>query len=136
MNKPRCDEYDYINFLIATQKVYTCTEAVKVQPFGARSAHHDSLTRLLYRSDNGTERLWQEAKEHVKLTEEVLELDDATLDKTYASKIEYVTWHWSGKHHRVVKGINLQTLLWTDGDRHIPIDYRMYHTDSRTRMSI
>ena len=32
MNKERSDEYDYINFLIATQKSYSCLEAGKVQP--------------------------------------------------------------------------------------------------------
>ena len=26
---------------------------------------------------------------------------------------------WSGKHHAVVKGIDLLTLLWTDGERHL-----------------
>jgi len=25
-----------------------------------------------------------------------------------------------------MRGINLMTLLWTDGDRHIPVDYRLY----------
>jgi len=25
-----------------------------------------------------------------------------------------------------VQGINLITLLWTEGDRHIPLDYRFY----------
>ncbi len=34
--------------------------------------------------------------------------------------------YWSGKHKRVVPGINLLTLLWTDGERYIPIDYRIY----------
>jgi putative transposase len=133
MNKPKCNEYDYINFLIATQKAYTCTEAAKVQPLRQEAPYHDSLNRLLYRSDSSTEALWKEAKEHVNLNEGVLILDDSTLDKAYASKIEYVTWHWSGKHHRVVKGINLQTLLWTDGDSHIPLDYRIYHTTSATK---
>ena len=40
-------------------------------------------------------------------------------------------WTWSAGTGRasttaVVKGINLLTLLWTDGDRHIPCDYRLY----------
>jgi hypothetical protein len=26
----------------------------------------------------------------------------------------------------VVSGINLITLLWTDGDRHVPCDYRLF----------
>ena len=37
-----------------------------------------------------------------------------------------MTRHWSGKHHAVVRGINPGTLLWTDGDRQIPCDYRLY----------
>ena len=40
--------------------------------------------------------------------------------------MDLVTLHWSGKHHAVVRGINLVTLPWTDGDRHIPCDYRLY----------
>ena len=40
--------------------------------------------------------------------------------------MDLVIHHWSGKHHGVVRGINLTTLLWTDGDRHIPCDYRLY----------
>lgn len=53
--------------------------------------------------------------------------DDSTLDKLYSRKIELVTRHWSGKHKQVVQGINLLTLLWTDGERYIPVDYRLYH---------
>lgn len=50
-------------------------------------------------------------------------VDDSTLDKPYAKKIDWVQRHWSGKHHAVVEGINLMTLLWTEGDRHLPVDY-------------
>jgi hypothetical protein len=31
-------------------------------------------------------------------------VDDATLDKPYARKIELAHRHWSGKHHAVVEG--------------------------------
>lgn len=37
-----------------------------------------------------------------------------------------MTRHGSGKHHAVVRGINLLTLLWTEGDRPIPGDYRIF----------
>ena len=40
-------------------------------------------------------------------------LDDTTLDKPCAKNIELVSRHWSGKHHRVVWGINLLSLVWT-----------------------
>ena len=55
----------------------------------------------------------------------MLVVDDSTLDKPYSRDIELVTRHWSGKHHAVVQGINLVTLLWTDGDRAVPCDYRI-----------
>ena len=56
----------------------------------------------------------------------VLVLDDTTLDKPYAKRMELVSRHWSGKHKRVVWGINLLTLLWTDGNALIPCDFRVY----------
>ena len=49
----------------------------------------------------------------VRQEEGVLVLDDTTLDKPYAKRMELVYRHWSGKHKRVVWGINLLTLLWT-----------------------
>jgi hypothetical protein len=33
--------------------------------------------------------------------------------------------HWSGNHKRVVKGISLITLLWTDGGAKLPTDCRL-----------
>jgi hypothetical protein len=107
--------------------VYSCTEAARVQPEEEDAPAHDAVTRLTHRLLPSTERLWQEAKEQVDLTTGVLIADDSTLDKLYSRKIELVTRHWSGKHKRVVLGINLVTLLWTDGERYIPIDYRIYH---------
>jgi hypothetical protein len=62
----------------------------------------------------------------VRLTSGILVIDDSTLDKPYAKNIALVQRHWSGKHHAVVEGINLITLLWTEGDRHVPVDYRLY----------
>jgi hypothetical protein len=42
--------------------------------------------------------------------------------------MDLVTRHWSGNHHRVVAGINLLTLLWTDGTACLPCDCRIYDT--------
>ena len=62
----------------------------------------------------------------VNLREGLLIVDDSTLDKPYAKNIRLVTRHWSGKHHRVVMGINLISLLWTDGRALVPCDFRVY----------
>ena len=40
--------------------------------------------------------------------------------------MDLVTRHWSGKHHRVVLGINLISLVWTDGETLLLCDFRLY----------
>lgn len=126
MNPPKCKDDDYINFLIATPRQVSATEAARVQPEQERAPAHDAFTRLLQRLEPDPETLWQEAQTQVSLDRGILVLDDSTLDKPYAKQMELVTRHWSGKHHAVVRGINVLTLLWTEGDRHVPCDYRLF----------
>ena len=126
MNQPKVTDLDYINFLVAAPSVVSCAEAGRVQPDGPRRAAHDALTRLLHRLAPDSTPLWEEAQQHVVLHTGLLIVDDTTLDKPYAQHIELVHRHWSGKHHRVVQGINLVTLLWSDGTDAIPCDYRLY----------
>ena len=126
MNQAKVTDLDYINFLVASPGVCSCTEAARVQPDTPRRAAHDALTRLLQRLDPDPTPLWHEAKQHIILHAGLLIIDDSTLDKPYAQQIGLVHRHWSGKHHRVVRGINLVTLLWSDGPTAIPCDYRLY----------
>lgn len=127
MNPPKVSAEDYINFLLASQGRYTCTEAARSQPEERiRRPSHDAFTRLLVRTPQDTGALWVEAEPMVSRHSGVLVLDDTTLDKPYSKSIPLVTDHWSGKHHRVVRGINLITLLWTDGRKLVPTDYRIY----------
>ena len=123
MNPAKCDAVDYIQFLVAAQKRFTCSEAARCQPESPQAPAHDAFTRLLRRQPPGTEALWQETRGLVRREEGVLVLDDTTLDKPYAKRMELVSRHWSGKHKRVVWGINLLTLLWTDGNALIPCDF-------------
>ena len=48
--------------------------------------------------------------------------------------MELVSSHWSGKHQRVVKGINLITMLWIENDGHLPC-YERTMTSRMTKMS-
>lgn len=138
MNAPRCSEHDYIAFLIAAQRVYSCTEAARCQPDAPNAPAHDAFTRLLMRVPPDTAALWDEAQPFVRRHEGILVLDDTTLDKPYAKKMDLVTRHWSGKHRGVVWGINLQTLVWAgpaEGDAWsaMPCDVRIYDTDGPTK---
>lgn len=126
MTAPKCHAGDYIDFLIASPKAFCCTEAALVQPPSPDPPAHDAFTRLLHRLEPDPETLWRESRRMVDLRAGVLVLDDSTLDKPYARKMDLVARHWSGKHKRVVLGINLVTLLWTDGDKTVPCDDRIY----------
>ncbi len=129
MNRTKCTDLDYINFLVASSKYFTCTEAGWCQPAENSSPAHDAFTRLLQRRPSDTEALWDEVKEYVRRDSGYLVVDDTTLDKPYAKQMDLVYYHWSGKHHRVVPGITMVTLLWTDGETLIPVDFRIYDPD-------
>lgn len=126
MRAAKVTDLDYIHFLIAAQRVFTCTEAQKCQPFQSDPPAHDAFTRLLERQPPDTEALWAEVKPLVEPGRGALVLDDSTLDKPRAQNMALVTWHWSGNHHRVVPGINLISLLWNGADALIPCDFRLY----------
>jgi hypothetical protein len=135
MYPPKVQPDQYIDFLLATPKACSATEAQRVQPARPRAPAHDAFTRLLHRLEPDPQVLWREVQPLVAVAEGVLVIDDTTLDKPYAQAIAAVTRHWSGKHHAVVQGINLISLVWTDGDRVYPCDYRIYHkaADGQTK---
>jgi hypothetical protein len=72
MNPPKCNDLDYIHFLIAAQRVFTCTEAARCQPEGDQAPAHEAFTRLLKRQPPDTAALWQEAKACVNLRKGLL----------------------------------------------------------------
>lgn len=125
MTAPRCNRDDYVDFLLATPKVVSATEAARVQPDRPDRPAHDAFTRLLHRLEPDPATLWHEVGPLVPRQGGLLVLDDTVLDKPYARHMGLVGRFWSGKHKRIVQGINLVTLLWTDGDVLWPCDYRL-----------
>ena len=114
---------------ISTYQVCSCTEASRCLPAEPVSIAHDSVKRLLEWQPHHTGALYEEAQRLIRANEGVLVIDDSTLDKPYSHQIELVTRHWSGKHHRVVQGINLISTIWTDGSAIVPVDFRIYCPD-------
>ena len=119
-----CD-LDYIQFLLAAQTAYSCVEAAKTDGAPDCPPAHDAYTRLLTRQPPDTEALWAETQPFVRKEGGLLVLDDSTLDKPHAKHMALVHKHWSGKHKKSVWGINLVSLLWTDGGTKLPIDCRL-----------
>ncbi len=57
MNPPKCTDEDYINFIIATPRSVTATEAARVAPDTTNDVAHDAFTRLLRRLEPDSETL-------------------------------------------------------------------------------
>ena len=129
MNPPKVRDEDYINFIIATPRNVTETFASSCQPESTNAPAHDAFTRLLSRLELDPEVLWTEAQTQINLDRGILVLDDSTLEKPYSPSNALLYRHWSGKQKAVVEGINLITLLWTDGERCVPVDYRVFDKD-------
>jgi hypothetical protein len=88
---------------------------------------HDSVNRFLQREAYTPLDLFQESQRGLALKGGTLSVDDSVLDKPYSHQMALVGYFWSGKHHRVVKGINLITLYYTDvHGQHRPVNYRLY----------
>jgi len=88
---------------------------------------HDSVNRFLLRESYEPHDLYNEAAQLLNLAGGTLSVDDSTLDKPYSRRMELVCHCWSGKHHRVVQGLNVITLYYTDPQgRSLPVNYRVY----------
>ena len=110
-----------MGFLISEPKSSTCTRLAEVTGIS-----HDSVNRFLQREDYQPKDMFDEAAQGLCLVGGTLSADDTVLDKPHSNSVALVSHFWSGKHHRVVKGINLVTLYYTDlTGRHMPVNYRI-----------
>ena len=133
MNARRCNDLGPIDFLIATHNF----QFYGIRPCATRLGlrHGPRLfTRLLYRLEPDPGVPCAETEPPVESPEAYCFFDDSTLDKPHSRHLDLVTRHWSGKRREFVLVSNLITLLWTNGDRKIPVNYRLYSkADGRTR---
>ena len=112
----------YMGFLMSEPNSANCSRLAEVMGIS-----HDSVNRFLLREAYEPQDLFNEAKGLLNLLGGTLSVDDSTLDKPYSQHLALVSHVWSGKHHRVVKGLNLITLYYRDGQgRSLPVNYRVY----------
>ena len=84
------------------------------------------VNRFLLREQYEPKDLFIELRPHINLSGGTLSGDDTVIDKPYSDPnlTELIGYFWSGKHHRVVKGIQLITLYYTDpSGKSIPVTY-------------
>jgi uncharacterized protein YlbG (UPF0298 family) len=121
----KCDLEIYTLFLLAEAKYPGCIRLAEI----LEGLSHDSVNRFLLRERYDPKDLFDEVKPYIELRGGTISGDDTMIDKPYSdpSLTELIGYFWSGKHHRVVKGIQLITLYYTDPKgKSVPINYRIY----------
>jgi hypothetical protein len=53
-------------------------------------------------------------------------LNDTVVEKPYARLLGEAAWVWSNKQSKVVFGVSLVLLVWTEGQIRIPVAYRVW----------
>ena len=121
--QPKCSKDLYCQFLIAAQTDYTATGMS--DGYQGKLAH-DAVTRWQRNTKLTPAQLWDEVEPLVRKDAGFLVIDDMTIEKNRSYSLPMSSWHWSGSAHDVVRGLNVVNMLWTAGEEHIPVDFRLY----------
>ncbi len=128
-----CNEAIYTSYLLSDPRYTSCTRLAEVM----HTLSHDSVNRFLERERFEPKDLFDEEAARIELAGGVLSVDDSVLDKPYMNPkhVGLIGYYWSGKHKRVVKGLHLITLFYTDSHGvSVPVNYRIYDkTEGKTK---
>lgn len=121
----------YCQFLIAAQGNFTMTAMADL----LQTLSHDKINRWTKEVKLTAAILWEYAKYWVERSPGYLIGDDVVLEKEYGAEIKLTSKQYSASDGKFVNGIGLTTLIWSDGEKHIPLDYRIYSkaVDGKTK---
>src|ERR671938_990821 len=91
------------------------------------SASHDQLTRMLQGTWSGHTLLNLALRLLFTVVGGYLILDDTVIEKPYARLLGEAAWVWSSKQRKVVFGVSVVLLIWTDGQHRVPLAFRVWH---------
>jgi hypothetical protein len=113
----------YMSYLLSSPTGSSCVQAAEVL-----EVSHDEVNRFLLQGNYSGKDLYEKAIVHLVAQGGTLSADDSVLDKPYSQlETNLITYLYSGKHHRTVKGIGLITLLYTDlKGVSLPVNFRLY----------
>jgi hypothetical protein len=116
-----------MSYLLSSPIGSSCVKASEVL-----GVSHDEVNRFLLEGDYTSKDLYEKAVIHLVVAGGTLSVDDSVLDKPYSGvTTELITYLYSGKHHRTVKGIGLITLVYTDiKGVCLPVNFRIYDKSS------
>ncbi len=90
---------------------------------------HDSVNRFLLRERYEAKDLFDAVTNIINLVGGIVSVDDTVIEKLYSNPkyAQLISYFWSGKYHKTIKGLNLITLYYSDTyGNSVPINYRIY----------
>jgi putative transposase len=100
------------------------------------SASHDRLTRMLQGTWSGHTLLNLALRALFTVAGGYLILDDTVVDKPYARLLGEAAWVWSSKQRKVVFGVSVVLLVWTDGQVRIPLAFRLWQKGGLSKFDL
>lgn len=96
---------------------------------------HDQLYRLLYSDFPFSRRLWEWFAARLVGEKGYLILDDTTW-RRWTKKAEAVSFVWDSSVGKVVFGMSIVVLIWTDGKRKVPLGLRVWQKGGESKVKM
>lgn len=118
----------YIKGLLSVAERATCVALSRL----TAEFSHDGLTRILKNPRFEWQILLQNLILRIfgKLRDGFLIIDDTVIDKSFAKLIEYISWVYCSKKGRVILGLSVVVLAWSNGKITIPLAIRIWKKGS------
>ena len=100
------------------------------------SVSHDRLTRMLQGPWSGHTLLDLALRTLFSGVGGYLIVDDTVVAKPYARLLGEAAWVWSNKERKVLLGVSVALLVWTDGQVRIPLAFRVWHTGGTSKYDL
>lgn len=123
---------EYVSYLMISSSGSSCVKASETL-----CVSHDEVNRFLLSGQYTGKMLFSSVYKSIDLEGGTLSGDDSVLDKPYTKPgtTELVGKFYSGKHHKVVQGINIIVLVYTSKSGYsVPVNFRVYQkSDQKTK---
>ena len=96
---------------------------------------HDRFYRLLYADFPYSRRLWEWFASRLVGAGGYLIVDDTTWQR-FTKRAEAVSFVWDSSVGKVVFGMNVVLLVWTDGKRKVPVGMRIWQKGGRSKIEL
>lgn len=121
----------YLIGLIYRNTRTTCLSLSALCPW----VSHDTLGRLLLSGLSWSRRLWEVFASRLVTSGGYIVLDDTSWQR-WAKKAEAVSLLWCGSVGKVLMGMQVVLLIWTDGNWKVPIGIRLWQKGGPSKVEL